>query len=206
MQQRERICEHCGKTNSQYALVCVDCGYFLVDPKESTAVIRTDPLVLRKRRTETETNETSVIQRVLVLHIRGAVERLVFEEGTELILGRADLNNPNPQCFDLTRFGAHDRGVSRAHAMLRFSGDQLTLSDLNSVNGTFLNTKRLAPHEPQLLRENDDLLLGRLPIKVHFEAPSESEQVRAYHVGKTGPLTPPKTGPLPTTGILSKRD
>jgi hypothetical protein len=205
MQQRDRVCEHCGKTNSQYALVCVDCGQFLVDPRESTAVIRTDPLALRKRRTETQTQESPTAQRVLLLHIRGSIERLMFEEGSSIILGRADLNNPNPQCLDLTRFGAHDRGVSRAHAALRFEDDQLTITDLGSVNGTIINTKRLNPHEPQLLRENDDLMLGRLPIKVQFEAPTETDLLRAIRVSKTGPL-PPSTGPLPTTGILSKRD
>ena len=206
MQQRERVCEHCGTVNGQYALICSNCDHFLVDAKESTAVIRTDPLVLRKRRTDSEIIQQPSIQRVLVLHIRGAVERLMFEEGSTLTLGRADLNNPNPQVFDLTRFGAHDRGVSRAHAVLRFTDDQLTISDLASVNGTFVNAKRLNPHEAQPLRESDDLMLGRLPLKIHFEAPSDTDILRATHVGKTGPLPPAKTGPLPNTGILSKRD
>jgi pSer/pThr/pTyr-binding forkhead associated (FHA) protein len=206
MQQRDHVCEQCGTTNTQYALVCTNCGKFLVDARESTAVIRTDPLSLRKRRTDSQITERPVLQSVLVLHIRGSVERLMFEEGSTLTLGRADLNSPNPQVFDLTRFGAHDRGVSRAHAMLRFTEAQLVISDLASVNGTFLNARRLTPHEIYTLNENDDLMLGRLPIKVHFEAPNDTDQVRTLRVGQTGPLPPAKTGPLPTTGMLSKRD
>jgi hypothetical protein len=97
------------------------------------------------------------------------IERFIFEEGTEIILGRTDLLTTDPGHFDLTRYGGHDRGVSRTHALLRFSGDAITLTDLNSSNGTFVNTQRLEPQKPYALHTGDELMLGSLSMVVRFE-------------------------------------
>ena len=50
--------------------------------------------------------------------------------------------------------------VSRRHARILVSGDQATLEDLGSKNGTFLRGKRLA--SPAQLSDGDEILLGKL--------------------------------------------
>ena len=37
-----------------------------------------------------------------------------------------------------------------------------------SANSTYLNGQRLLPSEPRILRDNDELRLGRLVIRVTF--------------------------------------
>ena len=56
-----------------------------------------------------------------------------------------------------------DGSVSRMHA--RFSLDRegnMTVRDLNSTNGTWLNGERLQPNESRKLRQGDHLRFGRM--------------------------------------------
>jgi hypothetical protein len=51
-------------------------------------------------------------------------------------------------------------GVSRHHARIVRTEDEILIEDLNSTNGTWLNTKRLEPNEPKLMHEGDNLVFG----------------------------------------------
>ncbi|MBX3063567.1 MAG: FHA domain-containing protein [Anaerolineae bacterium] len=164
---KERICPQCGTRNDQYAMACGQCNTLLFDPKSSTTMMRIDPALLRLRRVS-ETPDPVQLEHKLQLSIRGMVERVSFEEGTELVLGRTELNWTEPDRFDLTRYGAHERGVSRAHAVLRFKDGQLTITDLGSANGTSLNGKRLPPNEAHIVKDNDEIMLARLAVRVRF--------------------------------------
>jgi hypothetical protein len=53
-----------------------------------------------------------------------------------------------------------DPKVSRLHAELRASRDTLELVDMGSTNGTFVNSERLIPNQPRLLKPGDELLFG----------------------------------------------
>jgi pSer/pThr/pTyr-binding forkhead associated (FHA) protein len=97
------------------------------------------------------------------------VERFSVKEGTEIVLGRTDLRTSDSSHFDLTRYGGQDKGVSRNHALLRFSGEAITVTDLSSANGTFINTTRLEPNKPHALHTEDKLMLGSLSMVVRFE-------------------------------------
>lgn len=77
---------------------------------------------------------------------------------TEVLIGCAD-----PGVFpdvDLTPFGGTSSGVSRRHASLRFQNGVWNLTDLNSTNGTFINTTRLAPNVPTPLPQHAVLRFG----------------------------------------------
>lgn len=67
---------------------------------------------------------------------------------------------------DLTPFYAHHRGVSRRHALVRFANGKLSIIDLGSTNGTYINEVHLAPHKEYPLEDNDVLRLGFLPLSV----------------------------------------
>jgi pSer/pThr/pTyr-binding forkhead associated (FHA) protein len=85
-------------------------------------------------------------------------------------LGRVD---PKANIFpdvDLTDDGLPAQTVSRRHAGIFKQKGNLVVEDLGSVNGTFINGKRLSPYLPELLSDGDILQLGRLVINVSTRA------------------------------------
>lgn len=164
-------CSNCGAPYKIDDAVCEKCGHVLFDTRVSTVALQVDPSLLRLRRNRSSNDDQNVAQpeKAVSLLVRGMAERFIFEEGTEIILGRTDLLSSDPGHFDLTRYGGHDRGVSRTHAVLRFSHDQITLTDLNSSNGTFVNAQKLKPNEPHVMKHGDEVMLGSLSIVVRFE-------------------------------------
>jgi hypothetical protein len=167
---KEYFCTSCGARYVQMPFVCARCGTILFDPKASTIHLRIDPNFLRLRRRETGEINGPTSAQIVALQIRGVTQRLYFEEGTALTLGRVDLANPDMSRFDLTAFGGHERGVSREHCVLRYEEGQLTITDLGSSNGTQVNRERLAANQPHKLRDGDELTLGSLMLIVRFEA------------------------------------
>ena len=55
---------------------------------------------------------------------------------------------------------ANTPGVSRQHCRVTLSGSSLTLTDLNSSNGTFFRGTRLSPYVPTTLHRGDTFALG----------------------------------------------
>ncbi|MEM9950622.1 MAG: FHA domain-containing protein [Chloroflexota bacterium] len=108
-------------------------------------------------------------QEVLLL-IRGMAERVVMEVGKVYKFGRFEIGASADNEIDMTPYGAQDRGVSRVHAQLQIIDGIVHITDLDSTNGTFVNTKQLDPHTPTPLRKGDELLLGRLAVQVLFRS------------------------------------
>ncbi|MGJ3240695.1 MAG: FHA domain-containing protein [Anaerolineae bacterium] len=73
------------------------------------------------------------------------------------------LKNP---LVDLTPFYAHDRGVSRKHARLTMRHTRLTIADLGSTNGTYVNNQRLEPNIEYPIKAGDELRLGFLALNL----------------------------------------
>ena len=161
-------CSKCGTPYTLDDTVCAQCGHVLFDPDRSTVALQIDPNLLRLRRTQ-PLNGAPRPEKSVSLVVRGMVERFVFEQGTEIVLGRTDWRPADRGHFDLTRYGGRDRGVSRTHALLRFTGEAITVTDLGSSNGTFVNTERLEPHQPHPLHAEDKLMLGSLSMIVRFD-------------------------------------
>ncbi|GER88245.1 hypothetical protein KDW_24070 [Dictyobacter vulcani] len=82
--------------------------------------------------------------------------------GAEAVVGRYDhdLGGEQP-AVDLSRFDAADT-VSRVHATFEHSGDQYTLTDLNSTNATRINGKRLVPDTATPINDGDNLQFGKI--------------------------------------------
>jgi len=66
-------------------------------------------------------------------------------------LGRAEGND----------WQLRDDGTSSRHARLDRSGDAITLTDLGSTNGTFVNGQKIAPNSPVELRGRETIRIGR---------------------------------------------
>lgn len=103
---------------------------------------------------------------------------IVFEiDGTELelpsastvVVGRAS-NVPGdpPPDLDLSAVNAEKMGVSRQHVKILRRDDLTYVSDMGSINGTFLNGHQLSAGIQRIIRDGDELKLGYLKIKVRF--------------------------------------
>jgi hypothetical protein len=102
--------------------------------------------------------------------IRGMTQTYQFSDTNSLVIGRADFSNVVKVDIDLSNFGAHQRGISRVHAILHLlPGNRLYIRDMGSANGTFLTGERLEPYQPKMVRNGDSLVLGRLPIQVFYK-------------------------------------
>ena len=51
-------------------------------------------------------------------------------------------------------------GVSRYHMKIDREGDNYTVADLSSTNGTFVNGTRLQPYKPQVVRRGDEIRIA----------------------------------------------
>ena len=139
-------------------------------PNETTNLVHgTSPL--RRLRGTPAPDDTAVVapQREIVFVIRGMAEHVTIAEGGFITIGRSDLDSGFRPDFDLARYGARKRGVSRKHARLHLLRGCLYVTDLDSPNGAFLNGERLPAHQPHMLISGDNLELGRLGIRVQFE-------------------------------------
>jgi hypothetical protein len=79
-------------------------------------------------------------------------------------IGRAD---EKPVDIDLEEQEDPNRiWCSRQHAIITFENDELTLEDLNSANGTYVNRTRVYPGQKRPLNVNDVIQIGTVQLKV----------------------------------------
>jgi pSer/pThr/pTyr-binding forkhead associated (FHA) protein len=81
-------------------------------------------------------------------------------------MGRLDPASDVFPEVDLTEDNGLEKGVSRRHARILKREGTVVVEDLGSINGTFINGKRLAPYLPETLKDGDSLQLGRLLIEI----------------------------------------
>jgi pSer/pThr/pTyr-binding forkhead associated (FHA) protein len=70
--------------------------------------------------------------------------------------------------IDLTKYDGEELGVSRQHATLRPTKDELVLLDLGSRNGTFCNATQVKLGAPQKVKDGDTISFGGLHFKVQI--------------------------------------
>ncbi len=165
-----KTCPYCAHANLEGTLFCEECGQILVGERAPVSTQKfMEPSQDQPGRNSWGTarfgRESSVI-----LHVRDAAEPVILNPKDETILGRVDPTTAGKVGLDLTPFGAQEKGVSRIHAAIRRGEDTLTLIDLGSVNGTLLNGQRLIPNQPRVLRDGDEIRLGKLVCHVYFRA------------------------------------
>jgi hypothetical protein len=82
------------------------------------------------------------------------------------IIGRSDSSSSYAPDIDLAEHGAQNMGVSRRHAVLIRHRGLVHVMDLDSVNGTFMNGKRLSPQIPYLINSGDQISLANMDIVI----------------------------------------
>ena len=81
-------------------------------------------------------------------------------------LGRSAGSQAIVPDVDLDTYGAQDQGISRLHAEIRLDETGVHVVDLDSVNGTLINGKRIEPQEPKEIRNKDIIQLGSMQLQV----------------------------------------
>jgi len=88
-----------------------------------------------------------------------------LEDGNNLI-GRWD---PETGSFPEVDLDADDpeAKISRKHALIRIDGGKITIEDIGSLNGTYVNRQpRLSPGSPAEIKSGDEVIIGKTFLKL----------------------------------------
>jgi hypothetical protein len=148
------FCTNCGHKNSGGSNFCSSCGAALTEAGGSDTTI---------------TFQTGELETDLEEEIHVAPDELEGDRGV-LIVKRGP--NAGSKFFldsDVTDIGRHpdshifldDITVSRRHAEIRRDGASFSLSDVGSLNGTYVNRERVEDAE---LRSGDEIQVGKFKL------------------------------------------
>jgi pSer/pThr/pTyr-binding forkhead associated (FHA) protein len=147
-------CPECGFANAEGANYCQKCGAFLGDQTETkqgdtTEVYQVDETgELRPVDLDAMTHEGAT----LVIRSGGGRSGEAFNlTGERNTIGRS----PEAEVF------LDDVTVSRNHALLVRRRDGLYIDDLGSLNGTYVNRRRIESHR---LQNGDELQVGKYKL------------------------------------------
>lgn len=170
------ICPDCQHHNRVGELFCQECGNPLFEFKRKNSATFEDgtrklAFVQPKFESNPMFGGTSSLgnNSSLALSFKDQSESLVIQPQEEMLIGRSDVKSNHYPDIDLSPYGALEEGISRVHARLQRDGTTITLTDLESVNGTFLNGKRLDPHQSRVLHDGDEIRLGKLVMNIYFK-------------------------------------
>lgn len=85
-----------------------------------------------------------------------------------MVIGRKDSIRDHEVNVDLTDFNASKAGVSRYHAVLLALDNYIYLKDIDSLNGSLLNGKRMTPSREYIIMDRDIVAFGNLEFRIEF--------------------------------------
>jgi hypothetical protein len=91
-----------------------------------------------------------------------------LEDGNNLV-GRWD---PETGSFPEVDLDADDpeAKISRKHALIRIDAGKITIEDIGSLNGTYVNRQpRLSPGSPAEIKSGDEVIIGKTFLKLVVE-------------------------------------
>lgn len=116
---------------------------------------------------------------VIELRVIGTADVVQVEVAEAIVVGRSDKKHDSTPDVDLESFNAYFQGVSRQHAVVSARNSRITVRDLGSSNGTYLNGGRLEPGKEYRLRHGDELAFGKLRTQVLFVVTPSSYEKNA---------------------------
>jgi len=165
------ICPSCQHKEIPGALFCSQCGAQLVTASDPD--LQKDPMTETGSNTKgkPDLKSTSPMMSAgarISLHLVESGQILPLAERNEFSLGRVAEGQPIMPDIDLTPYKAYENGVSRLHAILKLINNQVSILDLGSSNGTYVNGNRLVPSVERPLNHGDMIHLGKLKIQILF--------------------------------------
>lgn len=155
-----RLCPHCNQPNREGEVFCQTCGVALA------------PLPLTTRSIGEHQESCSDClgdSGVILIQPEGEDEPVAILVQREVLLGRTSGGQEGVTIFDLSPYGAMEKGVSRHHARLLRDDRSIYLIDLRSTNGTLLNGEPLPISVEWRVRDGDEIVLGRLKLTIYFQ-------------------------------------
>jgi pSer/pThr/pTyr-binding forkhead associated (FHA) protein len=143
-----RYCPECGFQNPETANYCSKCGSLLVREESGEATMAFTPEQAEDER-QAELENSGIKGPALVVRSGGGRAGETFLlENEDTTIGRS------PDCDIFL----DDVTVSRRHAVVTRKAKELEIRDLGSLNGTFLNRRRI---ETGRLGDGDELQIGK---------------------------------------------
>jgi len=163
-------CPSCGRKHRPGTLFCSECGVYL----PTGGPLRTEPLpeeelpVSRANPWASEPVEESGKPAPIPLCIRivSTGREIRLPSTAEVYIGRTDAAHGIFPDLDLSPDGGLEGGVSRHHCKIHQRGSAYLVEDVGSANGTFLNGLHLTPYLPHVLKDQDELQLGRITLEI----------------------------------------
>lgn len=152
------FCPSCGDRVPPESSACPSCNATVVDADRTQVLSRVGHEPVFGQAPESGSTSTRVVAATLMV-------RSGPQAGDRFALDS-----------DVTRLGRHpdsdisldDISVSRRHAEIRHDGDEYVLRDVGSLNGTYVNQRRV---DSVVLQQGDEILIGR--FRLLFLASSE---------------------------------
>jgi pSer/pThr/pTyr-binding forkhead associated (FHA) protein len=149
------FCNQCGHRNTTDAVFCSSCGALLDRPADQTITLaKVDPLQ--------DAPGTADDTQVPLSRLASGVASLVVRSGSQA-------GSVFPLHAEVTRLGRHpdseimldDITVSRRHADIVRQGDQYSVRDAGSLNGTYVNLERV---DDAVLHQGDEVQIGKFRL------------------------------------------
>lgn len=165
-------CPHCHRNNRAGDVFCYACGRVL------ESVLRHDTLTFTAPPKDVYNDENFGPKSLLILETKSDAMRFEVrpqQSKGDVVIGRVSPEQKVQPDIDLSLAHGIEQGVSRLHLALRYYGDEqvIQINDLGSANGTFVNGQKLHPSERRILRDGDELRLGKLALRVLYHHPGK---------------------------------
>jgi len=164
-------CPCCQAKHPENALFCDECGSYLLgdDQKKMDTLVIAEVTWMQREETSEVPGEgvcSDPLGLKLTIPNSGCDVEVLLAKGVNI--GRLDPTSASFPDVDLTSVGGLEKGVSRRHAKITRHKRKVFIEDLGSMNGTFVNRKKLIPYLPEALRNGAQLQLGKLMLRVSF--------------------------------------
>jgi hypothetical protein len=167
-----KFCPACQQLNDSTATECMYCG--VPFESEISSIVSTTRQVQGETSILTpealallENVERDVPENGIAFYLANHERPFDIRTDDEIIIGRKT-DDTTGKLVDLTPFHAFNMGISRRHVRIQRVENSYQITDLESTNGTWLNSERLPPDQPVPLPNAAQLRLGRMRLYVIY--------------------------------------